>query len=171
MATMPVNEPPKKTTGQLASEALQAKSLAISEAADRRLDRLRDGNGKFLAKLSEQDWEDILDRLEAGELEANIARAYSVSRAAIHAHRRHNPAFAERYFQAIQQRYVNLAQDISAVTRGVEGYSTGDVRRDELIAKYDLELAKRFAPQVLGDRLQVDQRTITINIDRDDTEW
>ena len=161
----------KPTHGELTSAALQAKSAAQADATDNRITR-RDAGGRNVAKISEEQWDYVLDRIENGDLEANIARHLGINRSAINQKRARDADFDKRYMRAIENAYINLAHDIQAVTRGVEGYSSGDVRRDELIAKYDLELAKRFANRIIGDKVQVDQRNITVIVDsRPDRNW
>lgn len=167
--------PNKHDHGALVSAAKAERALRQREEATRRLNE-RNEAGRFVSTISDQDWNDILDRIAAGETDAQVMKDYGVERATIIAKRHRDPAFAERYYGAVAEAFVTLAQDIRQVTRGVEGYSTGDVRRDELVAKYDLELAKRFANKILGDKVQVDQRSISINIDRNDpngdlTDW
>lgn len=117
-----------------------------------------------MAKVTDEQWEWALDRIANGDTDASVMRQLGVVRSTILEKCDRDPEFEVRYRRAIEIAYINIAHDIRCVTRGEPGYSSGDTRRDELIAKYDLELAKRFANRIIGDKLQVDQRTVTINL-------
>jgi len=127
--------------------------------------------GTFLPMIPDEQWDDILDRIASGEITSHVMKDCGFSPATINAKARRDPAFRERYKDALEDHYVALAEDIRMVTRGVEGYSTGDPRRDELVAKYDLALARQFANRVLGERIAVDQRTVTINMNKGEQDW
>lgn len=158
------------TAGQLAvgdrqMERAQERALNRYEADDDKKLRKKDPEtGQFVAKLTHEDWVRILERIENGEIEARICRDEGICRAAIHAKRRTDPQFSAAYDRACFNGYVNVAHDIRATVRGEEGYSTGDVRRDELVAKYDFELAKKFASKIMGDKPMIDAEKIIIQL-------
>lgn len=143
--------------------------MAISEAATARI-AARDAGGKVMAKLSEDDWDMALDRIANGDLDSNVMKSLGVTPAALHAKRHRDPEFAKRYADACEAAYLTLAHDIRSVTRGVEGYSSGDVRRDELIARFDHLLAKSFAAKILGDKPLFTAEKVTIQLSPSDTD-
>lgn len=124
--------------------------------ATKRAQAINEG-GKFIPMVTDEQWDEILERIANGEIGAHVMKSLGLSAATLTAKCRRDPAFNERYKDALEDHYVNIAEDLRMVTRGVPGYSTGDVRRDELVAKYDLALARSFANRVLGERVQVDQ--------------
>ena len=148
-------------------------SKAIVERSEQRseLRLARDKvTGRYLSKLSQDDWATVLQRISNGDIEANICRDYGIARSTINEKRKHHPEFDEAYQEALFEGFINIAHDTRAIARGTEGYSSGDARRDELIVKTDMELAKKFAARILGDRLQIDQRTITVMLDSGHTD-
>ena len=156
--------------GALVANALNRRAQEIAERADERIAKARDERtGQYLAKMSDDDWAKVLERVEAGDILANICREFGITNAAINSKRKRDPEFSEAYEEAIFNGFINVAHNIRAVTRGIAGYGheSGDPRRDELIAKYDFELAKKLASRVLGDKLQIDQRNLTIMLDSD----
>lgn len=124
----------------------------MNAQADSRLQRMRDEQGRYLAKLSDEDWMLILLEVAAGRVLSDICDAYEVSRWAISAKRRSDPDFAEAYQQALVDGWVATAEDIQTVTRGKGEYAKYDVHERRLIAKYDLALAEKFAAEVLGPK-------------------
>ncbi|GAA0456598.1 MULTISPECIES: hypothetical protein [Sphingomonas] len=116
-----------------------------------------DEGGKFLPMVSDEQWDEVLERIANGEIAAHVMKSLGLHKSTLTAKCRRDPGFNERYKDALEDHYVSIAEDLRMVTRGVPGYSTGDVRRDELVAKYDLALARSFANKVLGERVQVDQ--------------
>lgn len=121
--------------------------------ATKRAQEISEG-GQFVPMVSEDQWREVLERISNGEISAHVMKSLGFSQSTLSAKRRRDPEFNERYKDALEDHYVALAEDIPMITRGVEGYSTGDVRRDELVAKYDLALARSFANKVLGERTQ-----------------
>jgi len=155
--------------GELAKKALAERQQGITKAVEGRLKALRDEKtGKILAKLSDDDWLDVLTRTACGDYPANIARHFGITSAAIN-HKRYNDAEFDRlYKEARLEAAWAWGDDNLAIAAGIEGYSSGDVRRDELLVRTRERWLSKVNPTDLGDKLQIDQRTISINIDRDD---
>lgn len=156
------------THGQIVSAALQPRTDHQRDSANRRATELkmaeRDENGRIMAKITPDQWDWVIERVAMGDSDLTLTQSLGVSVGSIAFKRKRDADFATRYNDAVAEAFVNVAKDIQKVTRGEPGYSSGDVRRDELIAKYDLELAKRFARKVIGDHMTVDQRQIVINL-------
>lgn len=138
------------------SAALALRAEHRRNMATKRAQEIDEG-GKFLPIVSDEQWDEVLERIANGEIAAHVMKLLGLHKSTLTAKCRRDPAFNERYKEALEDHYVSIAEDLRMVTRGVPGYSTGDVRRDELVAKYDLALARSFANKVLGERVQVDQ--------------
>ncbi|MDD1452663.1 hypothetical protein NHF48_019800 [Sphingomonas sp. H160509] len=143
----------KAGNGRAVSEAATIKAENRLNLATKRAQEISAG-GKFVPMVSAEQWDEVLERISNGEIGAHVMRSYGLSPATLNAKCRRDPEFKERYTDALETAYLNIAEDIRMVTRGVEGYSTGDVRRDELVAKYDLAIARALAPKVLAERTQ-----------------
>ncbi len=74
------------------------------------------------------------------------------------------PRFAEMMEAARTAGFDVIASDIRRVTRGEPGYSSGDPKRDKLIAEMDLKLLSKWHPKAYGEKLQVEQKTATVAI-------
>ncbi len=120
-----------------------------------------DTGGKFVPMLCDEQWDSVLDRISNGEIGNHVMKSLGFTYATLTAKCKRDDAFNERYKLALESAYVSIAEDIRMVTRGVPGYSTGDVRRDELVAKYDLALARSLANRIFGERVSIDQ-TVTL---------
>ena len=135
---------------------------ALAERADHRLNLATkraqeiDAGGKFVSMVSDDQWDGILERISNGEIDSHVMKSLGLSPSTLNAKRRRDPEFNDRYKDALEDHYIAIAQDIRMVTRGVDGYSTGDVKRDAIVAKYDLALARAFASKIIGERLQVE---------------
>lgn len=156
--------------GAKVSAALALRAEHRINMATKRAQEISEG-GQFVPMVSENQWKDVLERISNGEISAHVMKSLGFSQSSLSAKRRRDPEFNERYKDALEDHYVALAEDIPMITRGVDGYSTGDVRRDELVAKYDLALARTLANRVLGERIAVDQRTVTIVVNKDEQDW
>lgn len=75
---------------------------------------------------------------------------------------------SERFRQMMEEArevgFDGLASDALKVIRGEEGHSSGDVKRDRLIAEYTLKLLSKWHPNRYGEKLQVEQKTATVAI-------
>lgn len=141
--------------GEKVRAAIQIRTDHRNAMAQQRAREIDEG-GKFLPSITDEQWDDILNRIASGEISSHVMKSLGLSPSTLTAKCRRDPEFNARYKNALEDHYVALAEDIRMVTRGVEGYSTGDVRRDELVAKYDLAIARTMAPKVLAERLQVE---------------
>lgn len=118
-------------------------------------------------RLQPEEWDWVIDRIRDGDTDANIARHFGLSSGAIAVKRREDPEFRQRYFDALEDAMVAIAQDTMAVARGVEGYSSGDVQRDRLIVETDLKLASKFAKKILGDKPLIEAASFTVIVKQD----
>ena len=153
------------------SETRLAASREIALLAERRAELERNDKGQFVAKMSADDWETVLQRLANGDLPANIVRDMGLSRAAISKKKRDDAEFSRLYTLAIEDGCLARIEDTLNIANEEDGFTTGNLRRDELKIDTIFKSGKHLAPHRFGDKLQIDQRTISINIDRDDSEW
>ena len=144
--------------------AADAKEIAL--AADRRIVE-RDKHGRIAKKISDDQWDWVIERISSGDTDANCARVLDIRSSSIASKRELDEHFRKRYFKALESAYVNIAMETRSVARGEEGYSSGCVSRDKLIIETDLKLASKFASKILGDRLMVDQRSIIVQFPAD----
>lgn len=135
--------------------ALDVRADHRRETVERRLQE-RSGAGRFMATLSEDDWDWALEQISAGATPAHVMADLGAHRCTLNARAKRDPEFKERLREAMEDRFLAIAEDVMLVTRGVEGYSTGDVRRDELVAKYDMALARAYAGRILAEKIQID---------------
>jgi hypothetical protein len=81
-------------------------------------------------------------------------------------HRRINrdPEFAEFMEAARVAGYEAIASRTRKVSRGVEGHSTGDWKRDQLVCKQDNWLLEKWHPKAYGQKLEVESVNKTANV-------
>lgn len=75
-----------------------------------------------------------------------------------------NPKFAEMMEIARLEGFDRMAENIRKVTRGAEGYSSQDVKRDRLIAEYDAKLLAKWHPKKYGEKLEILQKSTNVEI-------
>lgn len=106
----------------------------------------------------------IADYVTNGETLIDACRTLGVDYSTTFKRIRENPLFAEMMEEARSAGYDVIANNVRRVIRGVEGYSSGDVKRDKLIAETDLKLLSKWHPKGYGDKLLVEQKTATVAI-------
>lgn len=67
-----------------------------------------------------------------------------------------DPEFRERYQMAKTVGYQDVVERLRKVAKGEEGYSTGDVRRDQLVVELDKWVLSKWDPHTYGDRVAVE---------------
>lgn len=75
-----------------------------------------------------------------------------------------NPKFAALMDDARAAGFDAIANGIRKVTRGEEGHSSGDVKRDRLIAEMDAKLLAKWHPKKYGEKLEIEQKTANVSI-------
>lgn len=106
----------------------------------------------------------IADYVTAGETLIDACRFVGVSYSTVFLRIRQNPGFAEMMEDARTAGYDVIANNVRRVTRGEVGHSSGDVKRDKLIAEMDMKLLSKWHPKGYGDKLLVEQKTATVAI-------
>lgn len=74
------------------------------------------------------------------------------------------PRFADMMERARAAGFDVIANNVRRVTRGEPGHSSGDVKRDKLIAEMDMKLLSKWHPKQYGEKLQVEQKSATVAI-------
>ncbi len=77
---------------------------------------------------------------------------------------RTNPKFAALMEEARSNGFDAIANNIRKVTRGTEGHSSGDVKRDRLIAEMDAKLLAKWHPKRYGEKIEIEQRSASVAI-------
>lgn len=77
---------------------------------------------------------------------------------------KHNPKFAALMEDARAAGFDAIANGIRKVTRGEEGHSSGDVKRDRLIAEMDAKLLAKWHPKKYGEKLEIEQKSVNVAI-------
>lgn len=75
-----------------------------------------------------------------------------------------NPKFAALMDDARAAGFDAIANGIRKVTRGEAGHSSGDVKRDRLIAEMDAKLLAKWHPKKYGEKLEIEQKTANVAI-------
>lgn len=75
-----------------------------------------------------------------------------------------NPKFAAMMEDARASGFDAIANAIRKVTRGEKGHSSGDVKRDRLIAEMDAKLLAKWHPKKYGEKIEIEQRSANVDI-------
>jgi len=144
-----------------------ASSLAaVSEAKDRAL-AIR-GKDK---PITDEMREEALIMLANGNPMDRVTEHFGVSRCALLLNGHNNAEFGLRLRDAMAMGTVEIVNATFRVADAEPGYSTGSIERDKLKIDNAWRYAKTIGNRIFGDRLQVDQRSITITIQNDDSDW
>lgn len=75
-----------------------------------------------------------------------------------------HPKFAALMDEARAAGFDAIANNIRKVTRGEAGHSSGDVKRDRLIAEMDAKLLAKWHPKKYGEKIEIEQRSANVEI-------
>lgn len=114
--------------------------------------------------------EDALDRLANGDTMKNVTADLGVTRNALLKRASVDEQFASQLRTAMEIGVFAMLENAFDAISGGE-CSTGDVRRDAEIAGFAKWYAARMSRNHFGDRVQVDQRQVIVNITSDDADW
>lgn len=92
----------------------------------------------------------------AGALRIDLSRTYKRIKT--------NPKFAEMMETARAHGFDAIANNIRKVTRGEEGHSSGDVKRDRLIAEMDAKLLAKWHPKKYGEKIEIEQKSANVAV-------
>ena len=121
--------------------------------------------------ISPERLEWALDRLACGDQMVNVCRELQVSRACLWIKARADADFNVKLRDAVATGSRALRDiGLDAVMGGE--MSTGSIERDKLIWNALTWIMARESRNDYGDRIQVDQRTIVMNVvAKDETDW
>ena len=103
--------------GAKVSAALQIRAENRLNLATKRAQEISEG-GQFVPMVSEDQWNDILERVSNGEISHHVMKSLGLSHSALNAKRRRDPEYNTRYKEALEDHYVSIAEDIRMVTCG-----------------------------------------------------
>lgn len=106
----------------------------------------------------------IADWVSEGMTLVDACRNLSIPLRTIYSRISANPRFADLMNDARESGFDAIASGIRRVARGEQGFSTGDGRRDKLVVETDLKLLAKWHPKKYGEKLQVEQKSATVQI-------
>lgn len=106
----------------------------------------------------------IADAVSSGETLIDACRMLDISSSTIYRKINGSARFAQMMDEARSVGFDVIAENIRKVTRGVAGHSSGDVKRDRLIAEYDAKLLAKWHPKRYGEKLEIEQKSSAVTI-------
>ncbi|MXO94272.1 hypothetical protein GRI62_11765 [Erythrobacter arachoides] len=144
-----------------------AKASANAELEAKREYRLaNDGKRGGYKHLTPEQVEDALEMIRCGRMMAEVTAKLGVSKGALASRAATNPEFAKQLHEARAIGAWMIAEYGHAALMGVEGFTTGSVERDKAISASCWKWAKHLNQQVFGDKVEVNQTTLTLSINR-----
>ena len=124
-----------------------------------------EGNiGHFQSKLTPEQWAYVITRIaEVGNIAA-IARQLGIAATIIYARARSDREFDTLMRAALSDYYMKEAQSVLPILDGDEDYTSHSEKRDEMRAKYRMELAKMFAPKYFAPAPLINANSVNITI-------
>lgn len=104
----------------------------------------------------------LADMVANGDTLIDACRALQVSINTTYYRLRVNPKFSEMMDVAREIGYDIRANNIIKVVRGEKGYSSGDVKRDRMIAEYDMKLLAKWYAARYGEKIQIEQKSASV---------
>lgn len=121
--------------------------------------------------ISDDDLEDALLRLSHGDRMDMVTSAIGVDRSSLLSRATRDRDFSERLQNAQTMGAYARVEYAARVAAGEEGYSTGSIERDKLVCDQAWKWARTIGNRIFGDKLQVEQRTVTINLNKSEQDW
>lgn len=110
----------------------------------------------------------ICDYVGDGETLVDACRILGVNYFTTFQRIRANPKFAEMMEAARESGFEIIANGVRLVTRGELGHSSGDPKRDKLIAEMDMKLLAKWHPKRYGEKIQIESKTASVAIPASD---
>ena len=118
----------------------------------------------FQALLTSEQWAYSIDRIaEVGNVRA-VARQLGVTASTIFGRARIDREYDALMRGALADYYMKEAQSVLPILDGEEDYTSGSEKRDEMRAKYRMELAKVFAPKYFAPAPLINANSVNITI-------
>lgn len=166
----------KKTSNEatgagVARAAVERKDAAQAIAAiSLRKDRELAHRGKD-KPITQAMRDEALTMLANGMPMDRVTDHFGVDRCALFVHGVRNEDFKAQLTDALALGTFDMVNNTFRILSGEEGYTTGSIERDKALADNIWKYAKTIGNRMFGDKLQVDQRTISITVRSDDTDW
>lgn len=141
------------------------KALAL-DTAQREM-AYRGSNKPVTREMEEQ----ALQMLADGHPMDVVCDHFQINRSTLLCRGQRDPGFSEELTRAMSMGTVSTINSAMRTARGEEGYTTGSIERDKLVCDMAWRYAKTIGNKIFGDKLQIDQRSIQITVQRDDTDW
>lgn len=161
-----------RRTGEGVRRAAEERKATATEIATKSLvnDRALAQRGKE-KPITDEMREEALILLANGMPMDRVTDYFGVDRCSLLVNGLKNPDFDQRLKMAMALGTVDIVNATSRIAAGEAGYSSGSIERDKLMVDNAWRYAKTIGNRIFGDKLMVDQRSITITVARDDTEW
>lgn len=161
-----------RRTGEGVRRAAEERKATATEIATQSLvhDRALATRGRN-KPVTDEMREEALTLLANGMPMDRVTDHFGVDRCALLVNGIKNPDFDQRLKIAMALGTVDIVNATSRIAAGEPGFSSGSIERDKLMVDNAWRYAKTIGNRIFGDKLQVDQRTITITVNRDDTDW
>lgn len=121
--------------------------------------------------ITEEMRNDALTMLANGMPMDRVCEHFGVDRCALMVHGHRDEEYGAKLKDALTIGTFDMVNNTFRILDGEEGYTTGSIERDKARADNIWRYAKTIGNRLFGDRLQVDQRSITINVQKDDVDW
>ena len=150
-------------------QAIVAKVTKAAEEQAKSLYREETGR-KCFKKMSDETAENALEMIARGEMMLKITEKLRLTRGALASRAAASPNFARRLHEARATGAWSIAEYGSLAAMGEEGFTTGSIERDKLVSNNCWKWARHLNQKVFGDKVQVDQRTVQVNISKEDAD-
>ena len=119
--------------------------------------------------ITEDDLDYALERLRAGDNMTVITDHLKLSAGAIWHVAYRDPEFHRRLSAALEIGQHTMVSRLERIASGE--LSTGSIERDKLLCDVILKVAKAYNRRTFGDKVEVEQRSVVINIGDKESEW
>lgn len=106
----------------------------------------------------------LADYVAGGMTLIDAVNTMGLAMRTIHRRIAENPEFAAMMNAARDLGFDAIANNVRKVTRGEEGHSSGDVKRDRLIAETDVKLLAKWHPKKYGEKLEIESKTASVAV-------
>ncbi len=162
----------RKNNGEGVRRAAAERKAVASELAEVSLvhDRALAHRGKD-KPITEEMRAEALTMLANGMPMDRVTDHFGVDRCSLFVHGVNDPAFDTQLKSAMAIGTVDIVNATFRIANGDAGYSTGSIERDKLKVDNAWRYAKTIGNRIFGDKLQVEQRTLSITVQKDDVDW
>lgn len=110
----------------------------------------------------------LVEAIAGGTTLVDAAAEIGISVSKVYRRLRVSPRFQEMMDLARDVGFDVIASNVRKVTRGDAGFSSGDVKRDRLIAEYDFKLLQKWNPKKYGEKIEIESKNVNVEIPASD---